>query len=191
MSAHAATGVTPTRTVVRHLLTHLIVPVLLATGMALAYLGAFHQPAPHGVRLDVVGTGPAVAAVAQGLQDGLGDMAAVRTVGSVDEARAALEHLTDRMAANAAATRAKLDFDRTLSCRIPDLDVAFHARLSGGQIHDVTDGEDPEAKLKLTAGSDDLVALVKGKLNVASAWASGRIKIDASLMDMMKLRKLL
>src|SRR3954470_245951 len=61
--------------------------------MALAYLGAFHQPAPHGVRLDVVGTGPTVAAVGQGLQDGLGDMAAVRTVGSVDEARAALEHL--------------------------------------------------------------------------------------------------
>jgi putative sterol carrier protein len=110
---------------------------------------------------------------------------------SVDECRAALEHLTDRMAANAVATREKLDFDRTLSCRISDLDVAFHARLCGGQILDVSDGEDPKAKLKLTAGSDDLVALVRGKLNVASAWASGRIKIDASLIDIMKLRKLL
>jgi putative sterol carrier protein len=110
---------------------------------------------------------------------------------SVEECRAALEHLTDRMAANAERTREKLDFDRTLSCRIPDLDVAFHARLTGGQIVDVEEGEDPKAKLKLTAGSDDLVALVKGKLNAASAWASGRIKIDASLMDMMKLRKLL
>jgi hypothetical protein len=93
VSAHAAPGVTPTRTVVRHLLTHLIVPVLLATGMALAYLGAFHQPSPHGVRLDVVGTGPAVATFAQGLQDGLGDLAAVRTVATVDEARAALQDL--------------------------------------------------------------------------------------------------
>jgi predicted lipid carrier protein YhbT len=110
---------------------------------------------------------------------------------SVEECRAALEHLTDRMAANADTTRAKLDFDRTLSCRIPDLGVAFHARLSDGQIVDVNDGDNPKAKLKLTAGSDDLVALVRGKLNVASAWANGRIKIDASLMDMMKLRKLL
>jgi hypothetical protein len=93
VSAHAAPEVTPTRTVIRHLLTHLIVPVLLATGMALAYLGAFHQPSPHGVRLDVVGTGPAVATFAQGLQDGLGDMAAVRTVATVDEARAALEDM--------------------------------------------------------------------------------------------------
>jgi len=92
MSAHAATGETPTRTVVHHLLTHLIVPILLATGMALAYLGGFHQPQPHGVRLDVVGTGPAVATLAQGLQDGLGDAASVRTVGTVDEARHALQH---------------------------------------------------------------------------------------------------
>jgi putative sterol carrier protein len=110
---------------------------------------------------------------------------------SVEECRAALEHLTDRMAANADRTKAKLDFDRTLSCRISDLDTAFHARLTGGQIVDIGEGEDPTAKLKLTAASDDLVALVRGQLNAATAWASGRVKIDASLMDMMKLRKLL
>jgi putative sterol carrier protein len=110
---------------------------------------------------------------------------------SVEECRAALEHLADRMAANAEQTRAKLDFDRTLSCRITDLGVAFRARLADGHIVDVAEGDDPKAKLKLTASSDDLVAIVRGSLNVASAWASGRIKIDASLMDMMKLRKLL
>jgi putative sterol carrier protein len=110
---------------------------------------------------------------------------------SVEECRAALEHLTDRMAANSSQTKDKLDFDRTLSCRISDLGVAFRARLTGGQIVGIEEGDDPKAKLKLTAASDDLVALTQGKINVASAWASGRIKIDASLMDMMKLRKLL
>ncbi len=110
---------------------------------------------------------------------------------TVDECRAALTQLADRMAANAAQTRTKLDLDRTMSCRVPDLGAAFHGRLTGGRIVDVADGEDPTAKLKLTADSDDLIALVQGKLNVASAWASGRIKIDASLMDLMKLRKLL
>jgi hypothetical protein len=110
---------------------------------------------------------------------------------TVEECRTALEHLGDRMAANAAETHTKLDFDRTLSCRVTDLGVGFHGRLTRGQIVDVTDGEDPTAKLKLTASSDDLVALVHGKLNVASAWASGRIKIDASFLDLMKLRKLL
>lgn len=110
---------------------------------------------------------------------------------SVEECRAALEHLSERMAANVAHTREKLDFDRTLTCRIPDLGVAFHARLADGQIVDIGDGDNPKAKLKLTAGSDDLLALVQGRLNIASAWAAGRIKIDASIMDLMKLRKLL
>jgi predicted lipid carrier protein YhbT len=110
---------------------------------------------------------------------------------TVEECRAALEQLADRMATNAAETGAKLDLDRPLACRIPDLGVAFHGRLTGGQLVDLADGDDPKAKVKLTASSDDLVALVHGKLNLASAWANGRVKIDASLLDLMKLRKLL
>jgi putative sterol carrier protein len=110
---------------------------------------------------------------------------------TVEECRAALERLGEKMAANAAQTQSKLDFDRTLSCKITDLAVGFHGRLDGGRIVDIADGEDPKAKLKLSAASDDLVALVDGRLNLASAWASGRIKIDASLMDLMKLRKIL
>jgi len=110
---------------------------------------------------------------------------------TVEECRAALERLGAKMAANAAAKTSKLDFDRTLSCKVTDLGVGFHGRLEGGRIVDIADGEDPKAKLKLTAAGDDLVALVDGRLNAASAWASGKIKIDASLMDLMKLRKIL
>jgi predicted lipid carrier protein YhbT len=110
---------------------------------------------------------------------------------TVEECRAALRALAARLQASAAQTQSKLDFDRTLACRVTDLKVAFHGRLENGQILDLTDGDDPTAKLRLTASSDDLVALVKGQLNVASAWASGRVKIDASFRDLMKLRKLL
>ena len=108
---------------------------------------------------------------------------------SVEECRAALEQLADRMAANAAGR--KLDLDSTLTCRISDLDTAFHGRIAGGHIHDLATGDDPQAKLKLTVGSDDLVALVAGTLNLPAAWASGRLKIDASFMDLLKLRKLM
>jgi predicted lipid carrier protein YhbT len=110
---------------------------------------------------------------------------------TVEECRAALQALAARLARNAAEVQTKLDFDRTLACRATDLDVAFHGRLKDGQILDLTDGDDPKAKLRLTASSDDLVALVSGKLNITSAWASGRVKIDANLFDLMKLRKLL
>jgi putative sterol carrier protein len=110
---------------------------------------------------------------------------------TVEECRAALQKLAERLAANAADAREKLDFDRTLACRITDLDVAFHGRLSGGQITDLTDGDDPRAKIKLTSSGDDLVELVNGRLNVMSAWTSGRIKIEAGMLDLLKLRKLL
>jgi hypothetical protein len=110
---------------------------------------------------------------------------------TVDECRAALRKLASRLAGDGGEARERLDFDRTLACRVTDLDVAFHGRLVGGRIEDLADGDDPRAKLKLTTASDDLVALVDGQLNIASAWASGRVKIDASVFDLLKLRKLL
>jgi hypothetical protein len=112
-------------------------------------------------------------------------------VATVEECRVALENFGEKMAAKAAAGGGNIDFNRSLSCRITDLGVGFHGRLVDGRIENVTEGEDPAAKLKLAAGSDDLIAMVNGTLNVASAWATGRIKIDAGLMDLMKLRKLL
>jgi hypothetical protein len=79
------------RTAIRHVLTHLLVPVLLGTGMALAYLGGFHQPEPHGVRVDVVGTTPAARVLAQTLQDRLGDRVAIRTSATEAEARGSMQ----------------------------------------------------------------------------------------------------
>ncbi|MFC5007537.1 SCP2 sterol-binding domain-containing protein [Dactylosporangium cerinum] len=110
---------------------------------------------------------------------------------TVEECRAALQKLAARLAENAAAAREKLDFDRSLACRVTDLNVAFHGQLQGGQISGLTDGDDPRAKIKLTSTSDDLVALVNGELNVMQAWTGGRIKIDAGVFDLLKLRKLL
>ena len=78
------------RTVIRHVLTHLLVPLFLGTGMALAYLGGFHQPSPHDVRVDVVGSTPETRVLAQTLQDRLGDRVAVRTVTTEAQARAHL-----------------------------------------------------------------------------------------------------
>jgi putative sterol carrier protein len=110
---------------------------------------------------------------------------------TVEDCRAALEKLAKRMADHAAASKQRLDFDRSIACRVTDLNVAFHGQLSGGEILGLTDGDDPRAKIKLTSSSDDLVALVNGQLNMTQAWTSGRIKIDAGVMDLLKLRKLL
>lgn len=109
---------------------------------------------------------------------------------TVDECRQALHDLAARLDENVAA-KGKLDFDRTLACRVPDLRTAFRARLSGGRLLDIADGDDPRAKIALTAASDDLIALVSGNLDVTRAIASRQISIKANPFDLLKLRKLL
>jgi putative sterol carrier protein len=109
---------------------------------------------------------------------------------SVDDCRQALQDLAARLDANA-GTRGKLDLERTLACRVTDLETAFHARLTGGRLVDIADGDDPKAKIALIAASDDLIALVGGKLDVTKAVASRQISIKANPFDLLKLRKLL
>lgn len=110
---------------------------------------------------------------------------------TVQDCERAVQSLADRLADVDPEVRAKLLRDRTVSCRVPDLDVVFLGRLSGAGLHDVRTGDDPAAQLKITASSDDLVALAEGRLAVPSAWATGKLKVDASLGDLLKLRTLL
>src|SRR5262245_20468051 len=109
---------------------------------------------------------------------------------TLDQCRTALSQLADRLAANAEAG-GRLDFDRTLACQLPDLGAAFHGRLEGGRIVGLADGDDPRAKIKMIIGSDDLLELVAGRLDAGKAFTSGRLKIKASVLDLIKLRKLL
>ena len=108
-----------------------------------------------------------------------------------EECREALDQLAQRLATNAADARKRLNLDRTLACRITDLSVAFHARLVDGQLLDITDGDNPTAKIALTTTSDDLLALVRGDLALPQAIAARRVSLNASPFDLLKLRKLL
>ncbi|MFI6066912.1 SCP2 sterol-binding domain-containing protein [Micromonospora sp. NPDC051227] len=110
---------------------------------------------------------------------------------SVDECRQALQELAARLDRNAETVRERIDLDRTLACRITDLDTAFHGRIIGGRLVELTDGDDPKAKIALSTSSDDLLALVRGDLDVTSAVASRRVSIKANPFDLLKLRKLL
>ncbi|MFE7463437.1 hypothetical protein ACFU6R_04965 [Streptomyces sp. NPDC057499] len=78
----AGPGATPgsTAAALRHVLGHFVTPLLMCIGMGLAYLGAFHAPEPHGLRVDVVGSGPRAQVLAQTLQDKSDGALSVRTV---------------------------------------------------------------------------------------------------------------
>ncbi|MEV0642133.1 SCP2 sterol-binding domain-containing protein [Streptomyces sp. NPDC050619] len=113
---------------------------------------------------------------------------------TIEECRAALEKLSDNMQGTEGDVHAAAALDRSVSCRITDLDVTFVGRMAEGRIRvdDTLQGPPREkAQIRLTMAGDDLVALVDGKLNFAKAWGSGRVKLEASLMDLLRLRKLL
>ncbi|MFI8517494.1 hypothetical protein ACIGEZ_06670 [Streptomyces sp. NPDC085481] len=69
-----------TKGALRHVLGHLLTPLLMCVGMGLAYLGAFHAPEPHDLRVDIVGSGPPAQVLAQTLQDKGAGALDVRTV---------------------------------------------------------------------------------------------------------------
>ncbi|MFF5141668.1 hypothetical protein ACFY6U_18390 [Streptomyces sp. NPDC013157] len=64
----------------RHVLTHLITPLLMCLGMGLAYMGAFVHPEPNHMPVAVVGAGPEAKVLAQTIKDTAGDKLDVRTV---------------------------------------------------------------------------------------------------------------
>ena len=110
---------------------------------------------------------------------------------TVEECEAAMHKLAARLRSpDAAETRGKM-LDRSLSCHLPDLGVTFAGQLSGGEIRDIRQVDKPDGQIKLATASDDLLALVDGRLNFAKAWASGRLKVDASIFDLLKLRSFL
>ena len=113
---------------------------------------------------------------------------------SVEECEQALHLLAQRLSSADPGTRGKAGFDRTLSCRLSDPNVNFAGRLCTGSLTDirqVSAGEAATAKVRLQMSGDDLVKMVAGELNIASAWASGRVKIEAGVLDLVKLRSIL
>ncbi|MEI7033953.1 hypothetical protein [Streptomyces pratensis] len=90
MSAGSRTASAAPAGALRHVLGHLLTPLLMCLGMGLAYLGAFHAPQPHDLRVDVVGSGPSAQVLAQTLQDRGDGALNVRTVGDRDTA---VDHL--------------------------------------------------------------------------------------------------
>ena len=113
---------------------------------------------------------------------------------SVQECESALLSLADKLAAVNPQVRARFIVTRTPACRVPDLDVVFLATLNDEGIEQIrcTSGGDTDgAQVRVAAGSDDLLALLDGELSPPVAWATGRLKVQASPLDLLKLRALL
>lgn len=107
---------------------------------------------------------------------------------TVEQCEQAFATLAQRLADVDPDVRRRSSLNRTLSCTLRDLDVIFAGRLHDGLLTDIHRADDPAAQVRLAMDSDDLLKLVDGELNLASAWAGGKVKIDAGVLDLVKLR---
>lgn len=110
---------------------------------------------------------------------------------SVEECAQALQDLADRLAGVDGDLRRRHIPSRTLACTVTDLDLTFVGRLDEHGIHDITTGSPGDGQVRLSCSSDDLLALVAGSLTLPAAWTRGRLRIEASLRDLLRLRSLL
>ncbi|MYY85483.1 hypothetical protein GT044_30220 [Streptomyces sp. SID335] len=81
------------RDALRHVLLHLVTPLLMCLGMGLAYMGAFVTPEPNDMPVAVVGSGQQTQLLAQNIKDKAGDALDVRTLADREQAVDALKSL--------------------------------------------------------------------------------------------------
>lgn len=112
---------------------------------------------------------------------------------TAEECRQALESLTGRIGEMDPKDRQAFLADRELSCKVSDLDVTFltHIRPDGASPVTVANGAAKPAQVRFTVKSDDLVAIANDPGLFVRSWLTGRLKIEAGLSDLLRLRKLL
>jgi putative sterol carrier protein len=113
-------------------------------------------------------------------------------VASRTEVEKQLGALLARLDENREGVRAAIPSRKVLRCYIPDLDESWFSVIEDGHVSPPSQTAPADrTDITLRVGSDDLVDLIEGRLSFLSAFTSGKVRVDASIMDMLRLRALL
>ncbi|WP_431869472.1 SCP2 sterol-binding domain-containing protein [Nocardiopsis eucommiae] len=113
---------------------------------------------------------------------------------SIDACLEGIARANERILAQPLDRRREHIRERTVRVIVPDLETAFDMRLTVDGLTDVTPGPlvaSGSAQVRVTVTSDDLVALAEDRLDPAVALITRRLKVDATLSDMLRLRRVL
>ena len=79
---------------------------------------------------------------------------------------------------------------RIIEVVITDLDASYWTELDGGRMDGLHHGTPREAEILVRVSSDHLIELVDGRKSLFSAYLSGQVRIEASISDLLRLRRL-
>jgi predicted lipid carrier protein YhbT len=117
-------------------------------------------------------------------------------VANAKQCRSALDRLAATLDSVDPLLRTKHVPRRTVMCRVKDLDISFTARLDEDGVHDICQvmpatPAPPQADVRVSMDSDDLIALADGEDDFINAWLHGRVQVSAPVRDMLRLRSVL
>ncbi|MFP4149756.1 MAG: sterol-binding protein [Nitriliruptoraceae bacterium] len=107
---------------------------------------------------------------------------------TLEQVEEVLLQLLRRLGTVDESARAMLPSQRLIEARCPDLDLVRHAQWRGGVIELLTDEPGRRPDIRLSVLSDDLLRIAAGDLPVSRAIASNRLRVDASMPDLLRLR---
>jgi hypothetical protein len=112
---------------------------------------------------------------------------------TAEQCREALQTLSSRLTDMSPDDRASYFGKRSMSCQVTDLGVTFVTRFTDQGAEPVTEAapDVPPADIRLTAVSDDVLSLAATPAHIARMWLAGRVKVQASMRDLLALRRLL
>ena len=113
------------------------------------------------------------------------------TLATPEQSEAAVRAFIAGISALDPAVRRRYAVKRTVSCLLTDHDSGFSARMDAKGDVLVVPGIDPHADVRLRCSSDDFVELLHRRLDPRAAWSAGRLTVDASTLDLLRLRALL
>lgn len=109
-----------------------------------------------------------------------------------EEVGRAIERLMARLDGNEDNVRSAIPGRKVMGCYITDLDSGWYSVIEDGHvappIEEPPPGERVSVLLKLR--SDDLIDLVEERMSFMSAFLSGKVRVDASFTDLLRMRTL-
>ncbi len=110
-----------------------------------------------------------------------------------EQCREALDSLLGKISELDPQQRADALVDRTLSCEITDLGLHFWTRVGpdGAEPARKASDSDGTAQVRFTTDSDTIVSIAEDPQRFARAWATRKVKVHASIKDVLRLRKFL
>lgn len=110
---------------------------------------------------------------------------------TVEEVEESISYLIRRLDHVDPNYRAMLPSRRTIEAECTDLGLVYHAHWRHGRLSEIHPGAADRPDIRIEIASDDLLSLVSGKLDFAHAYATNRIRLDASMTDLLRLRAVL